>query len=123
MSAEMLAERKEKKKRIDSNFKCIERLFFFFFPRELYSDLMLWYFEPFSLSGFDSGNLGYLAAGVFCIMLLLASVCVIVVTTGPVKTSVLLCPRLSIISCKTLLLKDTCPHPGYHHNPKQTSAS
>lgn len=84
---------------------------------------MLWYFEPFSLSGLDSGNLGYLAAGVFCIMLLLASVCVIVVTTGPVKTSVLLCPRLSIISRKTLLLKDTCPHPGYHHNHKQTSAS
>lgn len=31
MSAEMLAERKEKKKRVDSNFKCIERLFFFSF--------------------------------------------------------------------------------------------
>lgn len=124
MSAEMLAERKEKKKRVDSNFKCIERLLFFFPPPcELCSDLMLWYFEPFSLSGFDSGNLGCLAAGVFCIMLLLASVCVIVVTTGPAKTSVLLCPRLSIISRKTLLLKDTCPHPGYHHNHKQTSVS
>lgn len=32
---------------------------------------------------FDSGNLGYLAAGAFCIMLLLGSVCAIVVTTGP----------------------------------------
>lgn len=71
---------------------------------------MLQHFEPFSLSG----NLGYLTAGAFCIMLLLAGVCVIVVTTGPAKISALLCPRLSIISCKTLLLKDACPYPSYH---------
>lgn len=32
---------------------------------------------------FDTGNLGYLAAGAFCIILLLGSVCAIVVTTGP----------------------------------------
>lgn len=53
-SAEMLAERKEKKNRVDSIFKCIKRLAFNFFslPHELYSDPMLWNFEPFSLSRF-----------------------------------------------------------------------
>lgn len=31
---------------------------------------------------FDTANLGYFAAGAFCIMLLLGSICAIVVSTG-----------------------------------------
>jgi len=83
---------------------------------------MLWYFEPLSSSGFDSGHLGYLVAGAFSITLLLVSVCIIAVNTGPAKISALPCPRLSIISCKTSLLKATRPHPGCHHNHQQSCA-
>lgn len=62
-----------------------------------YSDLMLWNLEPFHVSGFDKGNLGYLAAETFSIMLLLACVHVTVVATGPAKASALQCLSLSTI--------------------------
>lgn len=54
MSAEMLAERKEKKKQSRQHFQMHQEAVFNFFslPHELYSDPMLWNFEPSSLSGF-----------------------------------------------------------------------
>lgn len=54
MCAEMLAERKEKKNQCRQHFQIHQEAAFYFFslPHELRSDLMLWNFEPFSLSGF-----------------------------------------------------------------------
>lgn len=79
--------KKRWKNRIDSSLKCFSRPIFVCFSCELYSDVMLWYCEPPNLLGFVSVSSGHLAAGVFRVMLLLPSVCLIMATIGPPQNS------------------------------------